>query len=233
MQRGRFNLLAGARAQLLLSALLLGLMAVVARLASSGLGAGSGAFTPGQLGVVRFAVGGSGSLLLSRLKPGTFRPVRYRLLATRGLLGGAAVMLSLSRSPGSRRAKPPCSTTPFRCLRRCCAIHIGERPTLHLVLALALTSAGVVFVLGGGSLRLQIGWGELAGIGSALIAGGSVISISAPCARRTTRPPSSSPSASADCWSACPFRWAIGPRAPGFGSPPCARESSPWVDNSR
>ena len=46
----------------------------------------------------------------------------------------------------------------------------GERPTIHLALALAAATAGVALVLGDGSLRLRMGIGELSAVAAAVFA---------------------------------------------------------------
>jgi drug/metabolite transporter (DMT)-like permease len=55
----------------------------------------------------------------------------------------------------------------------------GERPTVHLLLALLVATAGVALVLGGGSLSLGIGSGELAALGAAFFAAVSAVTIRA------------------------------------------------------
>jgi drug/metabolite transporter (DMT)-like permease len=55
----------------------------------------------------------------------------------------------------------------------------GERPTVHLALALLLATAGVVLVLGNGSLRLAFGPGEALALGAALFAAVSAVTIRA------------------------------------------------------
>ena len=54
---------------------------------------------------------------------------------------------------------------------------LGERPTWHLLLALALTSLGVYLVIGGGRMHLELGWGQWVGIASAFLGAGAVTSI--------------------------------------------------------
>ena len=69
-----------ARLLLLGSAASFGLMAVLARLLSRG----EGAFSAGQLTVIRFVVGAAVSLVAFRLRPGLYAPHNRRLLWTRG-----------------------------------------------------------------------------------------------------------------------------------------------------
>jgi drug/metabolite transporter (DMT)-like permease len=55
----------------------------------------------------------------------------------------------------------------------------GERPTIHLLLALLVASAGVGLVLGGGSLSLGLGAGELLALAAAGFAAFSAVTIRA------------------------------------------------------
>lgn len=146
-----------ARLELLGSALCFGLMAVLARRLSRE----QGGFTAGHLSVVRFAVGALVSLAVFRLRPGLYRPHDYRLLVSRGLSGGVVVVLyflALSRIPAGEAGLIynlfPVIATAMS------LVTFGERPTVHLWLALGLATAGVVLVLGEGTLSLGIGWGE-------------------------------------------------------------------------
>lgn len=164
-----------ARAQLFAAGVLFGLMAALARLASTG----PGSFTATQLTVVRFLIGIGGCVALFAARPGTFRPVQHRLLLTRGLAGGAAALLyfvSLARIPAGE-ATVLNSTSPLFAVA-VAALFLGERPTLHLALALAVASAGVFCVLGGAH-DFDLGWGEAAGIGSALLGAIAVTSVRA------------------------------------------------------
>jgi drug/metabolite transporter (DMT)-like permease len=166
---------AAARTQLFASGVLFGLMAVLARLAcQQPMG-----FTSGQAATVRFGGGALACLALFALRPGTFRPVQKRLLLTRGLLGGAAALLyfvALARIPAGEatllNATHPVFATLFA------VFALGEKPTARLVLALGLTSAGVGCVLGGTG-GLSLGWGEAAGMASALLGAGAIVSIRA------------------------------------------------------
>jgi drug/metabolite transporter (DMT)-like permease len=54
-----------------------------------------------------------------------------------------------------------------------------ERPTVHLALALAVASAGVYLVLGGGEVRFALGTGEVLGLVSGLLGGAAVTAIRA------------------------------------------------------
>jgi drug/metabolite transporter (DMT)-like permease len=169
MSRARIR----ARAELFGSALCFGLMAVLARLGSRG----ADGFTGPQLTTVRFAVGGAMTLALFRLRPGTFRPVNHRLLVTRGLLGGLAALLyflALQRISAGEATLLNNLFPVFAVLLS--FVTLGERPTFHLAAALAITTLGVFLVVGGG-LGADLGWGQIAGLVSALVGAGAVTSI--------------------------------------------------------
>lgn len=165
-----------ARLQLLGSAVCFGLMAVLARRLSRG----PTGFTPGQLAVVRFAVGAAVSLVAFRLRPGLHRPRELGLLWTRGISGGIVVVLyflALARIPAGEAGMLynlfPIAATAMA------IVAFGERPTVHLALGLAAATAGVVLVLGGGSLSIGFGWGEGFAVGAALFAAFSSVVIRA------------------------------------------------------
>jgi len=165
-----------ARGQLFAAGLLFGLMAALARLGSRG----GGGFSAAQMSTVRFAVGIALTLGLFRLRPGTFRPVRHRLLVTRGALGGVAVLLyfvALARIPAGEATL---LNNTFPVIATILSFYtLGERPTVHLAVALAVVTAGVFLVVGPGSGSLGLGVGELAGIASAFLGAGAVTSIRA------------------------------------------------------
>ncbi|MGC3997384.1 MAG: DMT family transporter [Anaeromyxobacter sp.] len=167
---------ARARARLLLFAagVLFGLAALLAKLATLGGMAGA------QVTVVRFALGLGFILALFRARPGTFRPVRKGLLVTRGLFGGLSAFLyylAIARIPAGEATLLNNLFPIFAVLIS--FVFLGERPTLHLAIALALASAGVWLVLGGGSVRFGLGWGEVLGLVSAVFGGMAVTSIRA------------------------------------------------------
>jgi drug/metabolite transporter (DMT)-like permease len=174
MRRARLR----ARLELFGAAVVFGLMAVLARLGSR---EGGGGFGAAQLSAVRFAVGAGMTLALFRLRPGTWRPVNRRLLATRGLLGGLAVLfyfLALARIPAGEATL---LNNTFPVLAVVLSFFtLGERPTAHLAAALLVTTLGVFLAVSGGTLgvlRLGLGWGELAGAISAVLGAGAVTSI--------------------------------------------------------
>ncbi|HET8724652.1 MAG TPA: DMT family transporter [Anaeromyxobacteraceae bacterium] len=170
----RLSPAARARVLLFLAAALFGLLAVLARIASiEGL-------TAPQVATVRFAVGTAISLLLFRVRPGTFRPVRKGLLVTRGVLGGLAALLyfyALALIPAGQ-ATLLNNTFPVIAVA-ISYFTLNERPTWHLLLALAVTSVGVYLVLGGGRVRFELGFGQWVGIASAFLGAGAVTSIRA------------------------------------------------------
>ncbi len=204
-----------ARAQLFAAGVLFGLMAVLARFGSRR----GAAFTAMQIATVRFAVGALMTLVLFRARPGTFRPIRHRLLVTRGVVGGVAALLyfaALARIPAGEATllnyTYPVMATVLSCFT------IGERPTLHLALALVVVTAGVVLVLAPGSGSLALGPGELLALASALLSAVAVTSIRA--LRATDNAPTiffafclgglafSAP-LSFSVWPASPAAWAV------------------------
>ncbi len=166
------------RARLLLvgSALCFGLMAVLTRRLSHGLGA----FTAGQLAVVRFALGAALSALAFRLRPGLYAPQRRRLLWLRGVSGGVVVVLyflALARIPAGEAGM---LYNLFPVIATLMAVPaFGERPTVHLLLGLLVASTGVGLVLGGGTLELGLGAGELLAVAAAGFAAFSAVTIRA------------------------------------------------------
>ncbi len=156
-----------ARLELAGSALCFGLMAVLARRVSRG----PGGFTAGHLSVIRFVVGALVSLAVFRLRPGLYRPHNYRLLVSRGISGGLVVVLyfwALARIPAGEAGLLynlfPVIATAMS------FVTFGERPTAHLLAGLAAATAGVALVLGEGSMRLGVGWGEISALGAAFFA---------------------------------------------------------------
>jgi len=165
---------ARARALLFGAGVLFGLSAVLARLAT--LGGMSG----GQVTLVRFALGLVFVGALFAARPGTFRPRRKGLLVTRGIFGGFAALLyflSIERIPAGE-ATLLNNTFPIWAVLLSLVL-LNERPTVHLAIALALASAGVFLVLGGGDVSLGLGWGEVLAVVSAITGGAAVTSIRA------------------------------------------------------
>ncbi len=166
---------ARARTLMFASGVLFGLSAVLAKLATMGGMAG------GQVTLVRFGLGTAFVVALFRLRPGTFRPAgRLGLLAVRGLFGGLAALLyflSIARIPAGE-ATLLNNTFPIFAVVLSFFL-LNERPTIHLALALAVASAGVFLVLGGGAMRFSLGWGEVVGIASGVLGGAAVTAIRA------------------------------------------------------
>jgi drug/metabolite transporter (DMT)-like permease len=172
MTRGRNR----ARLLLLGAAISFGLMAVLARLLSRG----AGAFSAGQLTVIRFVVGAAVSLVAFRLRPGLYAPHNRRLLWSRGISGGIVVVLyflALQRIPAGEAGMLYNLFPVFATGMSVWAF--GERPTIHLALALLVATGGVVLVLGQGSLRLALGLGEALAVGASVFAAISSVTIRA------------------------------------------------------
>lgn len=165
-----------AHAQLLGATVLSGLMAVLARVANLA----EEGFSGGQNTLVRFAIGTAFCLAGFAARPGTFQPVNPRLLATRGVVGGLAVLLyfyALSRIPAGEATL---LNSLFPLIATLMASFVlRERPTAQLMIALLITSAGMVMVLGKGARGFDPGPGQLAGFVSAFLSAGAMLSIRA------------------------------------------------------
>lgn len=165
-----------ARLQLALSAFCFGLMAILVRkLTQPDMG-----FTAGHLAVLRFVVGALLSLAAFGLIPGLYRPSNYRLLVTRGLSGGAVVVLyfyALAHIPAGE-AGLIYNVFPVIAVAMSLAI-FKERPTVHLWLAVLAASLGVALVLRQGHLGFGFGRGELAALAAAVFAAASANAIRA------------------------------------------------------
>ena len=135
-----------ARLQLAGCSLSFALMAVLARHLSREHG-----FTAGHLSVIRFGVGAAVSLFAFAIWRGLYRPARYGLLVSRGISGGLVVILyfaALARVPAGE-AGLIYNLFPVIAVGMS-FFTFGERPTVHLVVGLALATSGVALVLGGG-----------------------------------------------------------------------------------
>jgi len=166
---------ARARALLFGAGVLFGLSAILVKLATRGAAMGGG-----QATLVRFGVGLVAVMLLFVARPGTFRPVKKGLLASRGLFGGISALLyfvSISLIPAGE-ATLLNNTFPIWAVV-ISFFFLRERPTIHLAIALAVASVGVFLVLGGGQLTFSLGLGEVVGIVSAMTGGVAVTSIRA------------------------------------------------------
>ncbi len=180
LETGRLSGRHRGRALMIASAIFFGLAAMLAKLASNG-GMGGA-----QATLVRFSVGLSAAVVLFRLRPGTFQPRRWDLLAVRGLMGGVSALLyylAIARIPAGEATLLnnlfPIFAVVFSLFT------LGERPTLHLAAALVVASAGVYLVLSGGGgadgggLSLHLGVGEGIAILSAAAGGVAVTAIRA------------------------------------------------------
>jgi drug/metabolite transporter (DMT)-like permease len=163
-----------ARLELVGSAAAFGLMAVLARRIS----AREGGFGAGQLAVVRFVVGIAVSLALFGIRRGLYRPKAYRRLVGRGITGGAVVILyfwALSRIPAAEAGMLYYLFPVFATLAS--AALFDERPTIHLLVAIVAATAGVIVVLGHGTIHVHVGLGEGAALAAAGFAAASAILI--------------------------------------------------------
>jgi drug/metabolite transporter (DMT)-like permease len=154
------------------SALFFGASAMLTRLATAA------GMNGGQATLIRFTLGAVLVVGLFRLRPGTFRPARYGLLVVRGLLGGMSALLyylALERTSAGE-ATLLNNLYPFFAVALSIAL-LGERPTLHLALALLVSGAGVSIVLGGGRFTLAPSPGLVLGLLSAVCGGVAVTAI--------------------------------------------------------
>jgi drug/metabolite transporter (DMT)-like permease len=148
-------------------------MAMVARLLSRTI--------PGhQVALVRFATGvlvTATACLLLRLD---LRPRRWGWLISRGVFGGAAVLLYFGciERIGVGIATLLNYTAPVWSLSFAW-LFLHERPRRHAGVALALTLAGVVLVTSGRDQTWRIGPWEMAGVLSAVLSGMAITSIRA------------------------------------------------------
>jgi drug/metabolite transporter (DMT)-like permease len=166
---------AAARALLFGAAVLFGLSAMLARLATR-----PGGMDGGQITFARFAFGAVAMGAFFALRPGAFRPVRRGLLVSRGLFGGLAALLyflAIQRIPAGE-ATLLNNTFPIWAVILSFFL-LDERPTVHLAVALLVASAGVFLVLGGRVEALSLGPGEGLAALSAVLGGAAVTSIRA------------------------------------------------------
>jgi drug/metabolite transporter (DMT)-like permease len=148
-------------------------MAMVARLVSRTI--------PGhQVALVRFATGVVVVVLAARLLRLELRPRRWGWLISRGVFGGAAVLLYFQciEKIGVGLATLLNYTAPVWSLMFAW-LFLGERPRRHAPFALALTLTGVVLVTGGPAHGWRLGAWETAGVLSAVCAGMAVTSVRA------------------------------------------------------
>ncbi len=165
-----------SRARLLAfsSAMLFGLTSVLVKVAAQN------GMSGGQTTFVRFVFGVSLMLGLFWRRPGSFMPRRPWLLVLRGGFGGLAALfyyLAIEHIPPGEATLLNNLYPMFAVLLA--STLLGERPTVHLGLALLIASTGVYLVLGGGHLSFGLSLGELFGFLSALCAGVAVTAIRA------------------------------------------------------
>jgi drug/metabolite transporter (DMT)-like permease len=165
-----------ARAALVGSALCFGLMAVLGRMLSRpGMG-----FSAGHLSVLRFLVGILVCLVVFRISPRLHAPSNYWLLITRGITGGLVVVLYFDALAHIHAGEAGIIYNLFPVFATIMSLYFfRERPTVHLLLAVLLTSAGVVMVLGQGAVAIGLGRGELAALAAAFFAATSAIAMRA------------------------------------------------------
>ena len=164
------------RARLLLfgSAVLFGLLGVLARMSAK-----LGLSSP-QVSTVRFFVATVLMLGLFRAWPGTLRTANRRLLAARGIFGGLAALLYFAALALIPAGQATLLNNTFPVVAVALSfLALGERPSWQLLLALALASAGVFLVLGGGQAHFSLGWGQLAGIASAFFGAAAITCVRA------------------------------------------------------
>ncbi len=161
-------------AQMMLSALLFGTMAYLAKHATRTLGGAQVAF-------VRFAVGALVAFAQSVVRRTPLMPRRRDLLFLRGVLGGLAVLcyfLAIEHIPVGTATllnyTSPIYTSFFA------AWFLGELMARRTVLALVVAVCGVALVVYGQGLALGglMKW-QLLGVASALLSGGAVTTIRA------------------------------------------------------
>ena len=165
-----------ARFGLVGSALCFGAMAVLGRkLTQPGMG-----FTAGHLSVLRFLVGLLVCLVAFWISPRLHRPTSYRLLITRGITGGLVVVLYFDALAHIHAGEAGIIYNLYPVFATILALFLfRERPTVHLLLAVLLASAGVVLVLGQGKVAFGLGRGEFAALGAAVFAATSAVAMRA------------------------------------------------------
>jgi len=172
----------------LASACLFAVMAMVARLLSRTI--------PGpQVALVRFATGAIVTALAFALFRVELRPRRWGWLVSRGLFGGAAVLLYFSciEKIGVGIATLLNYTAPVWSLMFAW-FFLRERPRRHAFVALTLTLVGVALVTSGRAHRWHLGTWEIVGVLSAVLSGMAITSI------RATRMQNSDGTPSENSW---------------------------------
>ncbi len=156
-----------ARLMMAGSGVFFGLMAVLGRM----LATGPAHFTPGQLAVVRCGVGVAVSLAVFAVRPSLFRPVNYPLLVARELSGGVVLVLYFAALASIPAGEAGTIYNLFPAIAALMALGpLRERHPGRLWLAIGVATLGVALVLGNGTVRLGLGWGEGAALGAAFFA---------------------------------------------------------------
>lgn len=138
-----------------------------------------------QVALVRAAVGFTGVLLQSTIRRVPLRPVRWRILALRGLLGGVAVLgyfVALANLPVGTATLLTFTSPVFSAIFSW--LFLRERLLAATAVALGVASIGVTLVIHGQGKALggAYGWQAIA-LGAAVVSGAAVTAIRA--ARRT------------------------------------------------
>jgi drug/metabolite transporter (DMT)-like permease len=137
-------------------------------------------FSPGHLSVLRFVVGIALCLVAFRIRPRLYAPHGYGVLISRGITGGLVVVLYFYALANIPAGQAGIIYNLFPVIATAMSLYFfKERPTVHLLLAVLLASAGVVLVLGQGSVAIGFGRGELAALAAAFFAATSAIAIRA------------------------------------------------------
>lgn len=166
---------------LVLASCLFGVMAFAAKLASPRIGGA-------QIAMVRFGLGALPFLLVPRWRRSAITIQRWDLLLYRGLFGGFAVLLfflAIEHIPVGMASLLNCVGPVFAV--GFAAMFLGERLDPRVIWPAATALGGVLLVVRGrvdaAPLVAGVGIWELAGLGSAVLAGAAVASIRA--ARRS------------------------------------------------
>jgi drug/metabolite transporter (DMT)-like permease len=133
-----------------------------------------------QAAMIRFAAGLIAAVVGTLAGHVRIRPQRWGWLLTRGVFGGIAVLtyfMCIQRVPVGvatlLNQTQPIYTMLFAWLL------LREHPTRAAVVALPLSTAGVVLIVGVRAAELHAGWGEALGIISAVTSGVAVTAIRA------------------------------------------------------
>lgn len=166
------------RARLFLcgSGFFFGLLPVFTRLATRSPGGMSGS----QVALIRYVLGIILVTALFWARPGTFKPVRHGLLVSRGVFGGIAGLLYFAALAIIPAGEATLLNTTFPIWAVVISLlFLGERPRVHLLVAIAVASVGVFLVLRGNHTAFAFGRGELLAVLSAVFGGAAVTNVRA------------------------------------------------------